>query len=75
MSNLMVYVVSYLTESGDRGIAAVYTQEPNKRQLATLMRKNFPEEVVDGVSYVRFEGDWEVLHTSLPEESEPLESI
>lgn len=70
----MVYVVRYHTESGDEGFLGVFTEEPNDSHLSTLVRKNHPDEIVDGVSYL----SWVVHHlpiSELPPETDILEYL
>jgi hypothetical protein len=70
----MLYVVTYLTESGDRGVLAALTAEPTDGHISTLVRDRHSGEVEGNTSYL----SWEVHKIKiedLPEPSEILDHI
>ncbi len=74
----MIHVVTYQTESGDRGVAAVYSDAPTEGHLATLTRERFAGEIdIEEGETVRliFYDVAAVEIEPLPEPSEPIPSI
>jgi hypothetical protein len=44
----LIYVLSYVTESGDKGVAGYWTKRPSKSKQVAHMRERFPDEFFDG---------------------------
>lgn len=53
----MIYVVSYHTESGDRGVVGYFKKKPTDKQLRAWFEKNMPDEFEDGHAYVYWQVD------------------
>lgn len=70
----MIYVVTYITESGDRGVLAAYKEQPTDAHISTEVIEKRPWEVEDGVSYLHWEVH-EIPITDLPEPSEVLDRV
>lgn len=51
----MIYVVTYRTESSDRGVVGYFTQRPNDRHLTTFFKALMPDEFQDGYRTVFWE--------------------
>jgi hypothetical protein len=52
--NLPLYLVSYSTESGDRGIVGLFNQMPTPEHLEAITEARYPDEIEDGVSYIEY---------------------
>jgi hypothetical protein len=49
-----LYLVSYSTESGDRGIVGLFNQFPTDKHLEAITETRYPDEIEDGVSYIEY---------------------
>lgn len=56
----MIYVVTYDTESGDRGVVGYFNRRPTNRHLTALFRELMPDEFVSDVDGVRRMVFWSV---------------
>lgn len=76
---MKLYVVTYHTESGDRGVEGVFNAKPDDGHLATLTRINHPDEIededTDDERRLIFYDIQEVEVQDLPEPSKPIPSI
>lgn len=70
------YVVTYLSESGDRGIIGLFNQMPSDRHIATVVRDRFSGDVdiEDNITYLSWEVHM-VEEEDLPEPSDPLQHL
>lgn len=52
---MKIYVVTYMTESGDEGVLGAYTAKPSDCDLRERFEEDFPEEFPDGECCVYWE--------------------
>ncbi len=70
----MVYVATYVTESGDRGVVGYFTTEPTDGHLSALFKKLMPAEFIDGQRYVHWSVE-NLKEIKLPKPIKPIPSI
>lgn len=51
----MIYVVTYNTESGDRGVAGYVTRKPTEKEIEAWFKKHHAQEWEDGHRYIYWE--------------------
>jgi hypothetical protein len=49
--DVKVYIVTWVTESGDRGVSGAWMKEPTKKQLERFMAEECPCDYEEGTLY------------------------
>jgi hypothetical protein len=49
---MKIWIVTWDTESGDRGICGAWKTKPNQWEALTFMKKTFPEEFTDDGNFI-----------------------
>lgn len=71
-----LYVVYGTSESGDFYVAGIYDAPPTDDQLSAIIRKEFPQEIEDGTSYLRLQYETVDSVEALPEpDPEPVDYL
>ena len=51
----IIYVVTWHTESCDRGVDGYWNYKPSKKELNQFFKNNYPDEFFDGEIYIYWE--------------------
>jgi hypothetical protein len=73
-----IFVVSYITESGDSGVVGYFDKEPSDGHLTAFFKEIMPDEFVkEGKKEYRYI-HWDVfelIKEEMPKEVKPVESV